>query len=58
MVSGSCVSLKSNTDEQLDDDWMSSFCFVYFDLLISADDLVNLVLILENENIAATQQHV
>ena len=52
------MSLKSNTDEQLDDDWMSSFCFVYFDLLISVDDLVNLVLILENENIAATQQHV
>ena len=57
MVSGSCVSLKSNTDEQLDDDWMSVF-FLYFDLLISVDDLVNLVLILENENSAAAQQHV
>ena len=57
MVSGSCVSLKSNTDEQLDDNWMYVF-FFYFDLLISVDDLVNLVLILENENIAATQQHV
>ena len=34
------------------------FFFFYFDLLISVDDLVNLVLILENENIAATQQHV
>ena len=57
MVSGSCVSLKSNTDEQLDDNWMYVF-FFYFDLLISVDDLVNLVLKLENENIAATQQHV
>ena len=57
MVSGSCVSLKSNTDEQLDDNWMSVL-FVYFDLLISVDDLFNLVSILENENIAATQQHV